>query len=562
MHSGVESGEASPLIVAIRKNGKKTMATDSQLHSSFLRISFLFAVNHGALLSCLGLASARLGSAVASTSSSILYVFNTGFALLGAPYIVKRSGPHNGLIVGMCMCATYVASFWGIVAFCYEGHGELGAAESESVQESNVCSETLSIMGSIIGGVGSAILWTSQGSFFTSLCLQYSQAIEDRNIPTEKVTSRLGGEWAFIFLFIEVWMRILSTVLAYGIHTSNDSDHVGVNEGLDWRGIFGVYTILAFGAAGMMRCITYYDEDGSGNNMISEEDSIDENVHDNVEDLIPEHDHAIDSHSRTFENEYGPVNNPLNVAVVNSSSRKSPFRQAIAAVDLLIHDNKMKYLTFINVTFGLCTAFVTLVVNGQVIRDALHDYNSRYVGMFTALSSSVAAILSWLFGALDWLSHSLVIESQDSSCRRIFVKSIKFFEPNKERILTAGAMAYMLIAFLFLIFPSFSTWNINSLLLIYILLGIGRSTYEGTLRAVFADFFPDEREGAFANIILSTGVASVIGFWIAAVSPFAIEILTIVSSILAIGGFWKANSLYIGEQQALETTRPLERSIS
>jgi MFS family permease len=172
--------------------------------------------------------------------------------------------------------------------------------------------------------------------------------------------------------------------------------------------------------------------------------------------------------------------------------------------------------------------------------------------VFTALSSTVAAVLSWAFGALDWLSHSLVAEDEDSSIRGKLVRCIKFFEPNKERILTAGAVSYLLIALLFIIFPSYASWNFGSLMLVYMLLGMGRSTYEGTLRAVFADFFPQEREGAFANIILSTGLASVIGFWLAGISPFAIEIATIVSSILAIIGFWKANAMYIAEQQRLE----------
>jgi MFS family permease len=193
-----------------------------------------------------------------------------------------------------------------------------------------------------------------------------------------------------------------------------------------------------------------------------------------------------------------------------------------------------------------------LVVNGQVIRVALHDYSSRYVGIFTAISSMVAAILSWAVGALDWLSHSLVVQDQDVSMRGKFARCIKFFGPNKERILTAGAVSYLFIALLFLFFPSFDSWNFSSLLLIYILLGVGRSTYEGTLRAVFADFFPQEREGAFANIILSTGIASVVGFWLAGISPYALEIVTIVSSILAIVGFWKANELYKAEEQRLE----------
>ena len=104
--SATKRGETTPLL--INSKAKQSMVTEKELHSSFLRISFLFAINHGALLSCLGLASARLGNVVASTSSSVLYVFNTGFALLGAPYLVKLSGPHNGLIIGMLM----VSGFW------------------------------------------------------------------------------------------------------------------------------------------------------------------------------------------------------------------------------------------------------------------------------------------------------------------------------------------------------------------------------------------------------------------------------------------------------------------
>ena len=215
--------------------------TDKEIHTSFLLISFLFAINHGALLSCLGLASARLGSAVASASSTTLYVFNTGFALLGAPYIVKQCGPHSGLIMGMCMCATYVSSFWGVVSMCNQTNDE--GDSTEAIQGTNFCSESTSIIGSVIGGIGSAILWTSQGSFFTGLCAQYSRSIQDRNIEIEKVTSRLGGEWAFVFLFIEVWMRILSTVLSNGIHTSG-TDETWFNHGMDWKGIFGVYSIL------------------------------------------------------------------------------------------------------------------------------------------------------------------------------------------------------------------------------------------------------------------------------------------------------------------------------
>jgi len=43
--------------------------------------------------------------------------------------------------------------------------------------------------------------------------------------------------------------------------------------------------------------------------------------------------------------------------------------------------------------------------------------------------------------------------------------------------------------------------------------GIGRATFEGTLKATFADFFSYEKEGAFGNIILQNGLAGTIGYF-------------------------------------------------
>ena len=49
-------------------------------------------------------------------------------------------------------------------------------------------------------------------------------------------------------------------------------------------------------------------------------------------------------------------------------------------------------------------------------------------------------------------------------------------------------------------------------LIVYSLHGVGRATFEGTLKATFADYFPYEKEGAFANIILQNGLSGAIGY--------------------------------------------------
>lgn len=88
-----------------------------------------------------------------------------------------------------------MASFWSVVALCNIDTQGDDDTQEEPLQKANACSETISIIGSVIGGIGSAVLWTSQGSYFSSLCAQYSRSIEESNIPFEKVTSKLGGEW-------------------------------------------------------------------------------------------------------------------------------------------------------------------------------------------------------------------------------------------------------------------------------------------------------------------------------------------------------------------------------
>ena len=102
----------------------------------------------------------------------------------------------------------------------------------------------------------------------------------------------------------------------------------------------------------------------------------------------------------------------------------------------------------------------------------------------------------------------------------------------------------------------------------YILLGIGRATYEGTLRAVFADVFPNHKEGAFGNIILFSGGASTIGYILSATNTLEcnqasrycleysdgsihniliMEILIIASAVVAIPSLWKAVRIHRNE---------------
>ena len=104
--------------------------------------------------------------------------------------------------------------------------------------------------------------------------------------------------------------------------------------------------------------------------------------------------------------------------------------------------------------------------------------------------------------------------------------------------------------------------------------GIGRSTFECTLKSIFADYFNYEKEGAFANIILQNGFAGSIGYLLSDslpcsssststsnTDPYCIrqhdgtqhdvgkfEIIILLCSIASIFGCYKASKSYSNEQ--------------
>eukprot|EP00579_Thalassiosira_antarctica_P027833 CAMPEP_0202028392 /NCGR_PEP_ID=MMETSP0905-20130828/63426_1 /ASSEMBLY_ACC=CAM_ASM_000554 /TAXON_ID=420261 /ORGANISM="Thalassiosira antarctica, Strain CCMP982" /LENGTH=557 /DNA_ID=CAMNT_0048592097 /DNA_START=102 /DNA_END=1773 /DNA_ORIENTATION=+ len=507
-----------------------------KIRTNFLQMSALFAINHGCTVSCLGLANARLGSigvwqsgtlyasytaaalfgasyfanvrpirnkprlhrillglanarlgSIGVWQSGTLYASYTAAALFGASYFVKQFGSRNGLALGMGMSAAYVTSFF------------LASMVVEMNEEMVWLQDVVAIAGAVVGGVGSSILWVSQGTYFSCASELFASKVEEEGemVLLGDVTSRFGGNFAFVFLLSEVILRLLSTFL---IETA----------GLSWKIIFGLYSLLSilpvFFMMGVMD-VEEYQQHQYNNLLQTEEDDGSDN-----EDRLEDENETSTSHKAT------------------------------AAIDLLRKDPKAKYLSPVSILFGLSTAFSASVLNGEVIQQVLSDPNSTYVGLYTAITSMVAAVASLLFGRL-----------QSSHGSRLHC--------GKELVLTIGALSYFVIALRFIAFPNGSDWNRLTLIYIYTLLGVGRATYEGTLRAIFADFFPNEKEGAFANIILFSGSASTLGYILSVtgalqceeVSKYCMEysdgsihnvlvmeLVIIATAVVAIPSFWRA----------------------
>ncbi len=218
------------------------------------------------------------------------------------------------------------------------------------------------------------------------------------------------------------------------------------------------------------------------------------------------------------------------------------FYKVTAAGQLLKSDPKMKYLIGLNATFGLASAFLNSYLNGEVVRVALNDPDSKFVGGLSALVAIVASVAS--------LGLSRIAQRY-----------------GKGVILVGGSLCFLGVAFPFIVQPNASKWGWAGLVIVYSLQGLGRATFESTLKALFADMFSYEKEGAFANIILQNGLFSAIGYILSfglvcqEESRYCIryndgslhnigffEWLVVVSAILAIVGYCRASALYKQEQ--------------
>ena len=278
-----------------------------------------------------------------------------------------------------------------------------------------------------------------------------------------------------------------------------------------------------------------------------------------VTTLRPEHaeygTHGIKTQVATTTAEVNQ-NEKVVVEYTTSTARLSS-NKATATLDLLRQDPKARYMAPMSVLFGISTSFCSSVINGEVIQRVLSDPNSTYVGLYTAVTSLVAAAASFIFGRLQSTSTSQGGAHRTLRCGKVTV-------------LTIGALSYFVIAIQFLAFPGGKHWNRTTLLVLYILLGIGRATYEGTLRAVVADFFPNNKEGAFGNIILWSGSASTVGYVLSVTGALrcdtvgtycleytdgsihnvlVMELVIIVLAVIAIPSFWRANWMFYKDRR-------------
>lgn len=491
---------------ATRSDQRATAARRTMIN--FVWMSVLFSANHGCVVSCLGLASARLGS-VGAWQSGILYFTYTASALLGATYIVKRTGARNALFIGMVLYCAYVACFWIATVHSTDPNLERFAAYT----------------GAAIGGVGAGFLWTAQGAYFGLAAEDHAQKLEQ---PVSASTASLAGIFAFFYLSEEVALRLLSTALLQ-------------SEVASWGTIFATYTIIAMLSTSLVPFLHNYSSSDRSSSSVSarEVDGVNSRAIENPDDTTTSILQADDGAQIPSSSQSLSSSRPSNTLRLKADA----FYKVTAAAQLLVRDSKMKYMVGLNAAFGFASAFMNSYVNGQVVPVALDDPESKYIGILGSWVPTVAAGMSLLFGQIAP-------------------------QVGKGPILILGATCFGCVALPFAIQPDATKYTWSALILIYTLHGTGRATFESTLKALFADYFPFEKEGAFANIIFQNGLAGSLGyiltFSLHCGSParycikyndgslhdvLTFVLVVLVSAGFAIVGYIRASTIYAQEQR-------------
>jgi hypothetical protein len=167
-------------------------ADNDKALGNFLVMAVLFSANHGCVVSCMALATSRLGS-IGAWQSAIVFIAYSASSVLGATYTVKKLGARNALTLGMGSYCSYVVCFY-----------------LATVLEDETAIRTAAYLGATIGGAGAGCLWTAQGTYFGLAAAAHSSYLQR---PIEEATAKLAGYFASVYLMMELLMRLLSSFL-------------------------------------------------------------------------------------------------------------------------------------------------------------------------------------------------------------------------------------------------------------------------------------------------------------------------------------------------------------
>lgn len=214
---------------------------------------------------------------------------------------------------------------------------------------------------------------------------------------------------------------------------------------------------------------------------------------------------------------------PVDEEAAAQQQRTPLSRKFLLAMSLFARNHKMQLLLCLNIAFGFTSSYM----NGYVNLLGKTSLGKDNIGYLASVTPGVATILSLPF---SFLANHI----------------------GKCPMMVFGAICFLAISVIATVLSDTQIQELKwGLTVFYVLMGAGRAVFENTNKAVFADFFPNDKEAAFANVIFQSGGASALAFFVFPyISPLARGIVTAVFSFLAIFSLVGAFRLHNKEKRS------------
>jgi MFS family permease len=192
------------------------------IKTNFIVMSLFFSLNLASCTTVISFAAADFAS-VGNYSNGLVFLGYMLSALFLAKVVIAWGGSKTGLLVGLCGYTCYLVMYFVCALLGPEQAG------------------WLVLVGSCIGGVGSGVVWVSQGTYMTESAALYAVAA---GIPQEQATSVMSWTFATTFAVFEVVMTSVGAVIKQSFGNEGTKLMYGVLACFGLLSILGVSRVL------------------------------------------------------------------------------------------------------------------------------------------------------------------------------------------------------------------------------------------------------------------------------------------------------------------------------
>lgn len=465
------------------------------LRRNFACFCIFFAIIHGTVESVISLGAAELGTTLGSLGGFCTYISYTVAALFFAKPLLEKYGSKFCIVMGFCGFFLFVLFF--LISM---------TAPQVAIY--------LFPVGAAMGGAGAGVLWTAQGTYYSTNAVKYAQAIGAPDVDT---VNNFSAVFAAVYLIGEAIVRLLATAMYMLMGSKADSKP-------SWTVYVGLlYVVASFTALVALATQTCSLDEEHGVAAINSV-AADNSTRTSTSDMAT-------APSSLLQADYNSRGTTVVERRSSNRSRSSSsiwlwndwFKDLLSVLQEVKSNRLLQYILPFQVCFGLSSGLVNIHVNAQIIKPYVGD---GYIGLFGGISTLTAVLLS---APMAWLAN-------------------RYKNTGKWILMVTGCVCFLFVAVPLAFMSNESIGaSISFLVFYYCFYGAAMGVWQNTNKAVIVEYFPSETEknAAFAAIYFVSGTASAFAFLtFKYMSNTALGCINIIWSVLALVSYHQSCTVH------------------